>query len=136
MSHINKPVVVINYDNVLKNTWLALCLFHNAHHGTNYTPETMTNFDLSVSWGCSKEEVCQRLDIFFRSEHDTEATPVDGAFEALKQLSWHYELHIVTARPIETRGGIAAWIGRHYPRLFQQTHFTNSRAFIKMRPYR
>ncbi|MEI7719868.1 MAG: hypothetical protein WCI89_01520 [bacterium] len=121
-----KPALALDLDDVLKETCAALCRFHNAHFGTNHTPEKMPSFNLDISWDCTSEETARRLDLFFRSEHHTEATPMEGALEALQILAEHYELHIVTARPEVVRNMTAAWVNRHYPRLFTHMHFLSA----------
>lgn len=114
----------IDLDDVLLDLNTALCAYHNARHGTNFTREDVTDYDLWKMWSCSKEELFERVDDFYVSPEHRDAVPVAGAEAAIRILSEDHDLFVVTAKPERLRGMTEEWIGRHFPGMFRELRFT------------
>ncbi|HUO56107.1 MAG TPA: hypothetical protein VMU27_01585 [Candidatus Paceibacterota bacterium] len=136
MIEAKRPVLAIDFDDVLVETMEPLCFFHNKMYGTRFSAASSWSFDLEEVWGCSVEEVHRRLDEFHTSSLHDESLPAKGAHEALTKFATLFELHMVTSRPDRYRERTAPLLERHFPDLFSEFHFgkefgTKGRHFSK-----
>lgn len=120
-----KPVIGVDFDDVLFKCNEALADFHNTLYGTSYSVGDVTTFDLSTVWNCTPEETQERFDHFFRSAFHHETEMVLGAKDALKALNETYDIVIVTARPTESENATLEWLSKHFLGLYREIHFTN-----------
>lgn len=130
---MKKLRIGIDFDDVLVDCNTALQDFHNTHYGTTHTKDDVTSHNLETLWGCTREEMYARLGHFLDSEHHNEIGPLDGAVEAIQQLSLHHELYIITARRPEAEevtkkllqhfqtGTFGSWT-----EIFSALHFTGT----------
>ncbi|MEX0672999.1 MAG: hypothetical protein WDZ82_03070 [Candidatus Paceibacterota bacterium] len=121
---MSKPVLGLDVDDVLADFNATLFGFHNMHYGTSLTRDDIIDYRLEVSWGCSKEEACQRIRHFHRSPEYKNLPPISGAVASVNELSNQYDIHLITARPDEIREETCAWIQQHFPYLVERVHFT------------
>ncbi len=115
----------IDFDDVLLDCNTALAAFHNARYGTSYKREDVRSWDLSRMWNCTKEEEFVRVREWWASQDHFEAPLVPGALTAVEILAMHHELHIITARQVETSTATKAWLARHFPSHFNEVHFVS-----------
>lgn len=116
----------IDLDDVLLAIIAGLFPWHNRLYGTNNKEEDVRPFELSSSWGCTKEEVISRVLDFYQTTEHAECLPIPGAVEATKVLSQNNELIIVTSKPADLEDMTHAWVEKHFPNTFQGIYFTSS----------
>jgi uncharacterized protein len=121
----------IDFDDILLNFSDAFIVFHNSRYGTTHKREDITSFYLEEVWGVSFEEIHKRLHEFYRSEEHKNASPIIGSIEAITELAKNNVLHIVTASPEEIKQEIRIWLGKHYPDVFKDIHYTRKSLFDK-----
>lgn len=125
MTDTHKPVLGVDFDDVLFQCDEALLEFHAARYGAPYTREERTTFTLEPVWSCSAEEVQRRIAEFVDTEFHERANPVSGAKEALTTLRHRYDVVIVTGRADDARGATERWLEKNLLGLYREIHFTN-----------
>lgn len=120
-----KPVIGVDFDDVLFKCNEALADFHNRLYSTSYSVGDVTTFDLSSVWNCTPEEAEERFEHFFKSTFHHETEMVFGAKAALETLNETYDIVIVTARPSASKDATLEWLSRHFLGLYKEIHFTN-----------
>lgn len=115
----------VDFDDVLLDCNASLADFHNKRYGTSYAKEDVYTWHLEKLWGCTRAEAVERVRAWLQSEEHGAALPVDGALEAIEQLSKDHELHIITARPSDSRAVTERWLQKYLPSHFAGIHFTN-----------
>jgi len=118
-----KPLVVIDLDNVLAQSARAFVDFSNQQFGTGITLEDY-NEDWSKMWGVSYEEAERRGAVM--REHDIHQMdePMPGACAALQALRSNYRLVILTSRREVSKPATDTWLERHYPGIFDDVLFS------------
>lgn len=124
MSQVKK--IGVDLDDVLLAIVAGLFPWHNRLYGTNNHEDDVRPFELSSSWGCTKEEAVSRVLDFYQTTEHAECQPVPGAVEAMNVLSQSHELTIVTSKPADLETMTHAWVEKHFPEVFQGIYFTNS----------
>ena len=119
-----KPVLGVDFDDVLMRAGDALAAFHNATYGTSYARDEVADFDLSKMWNCTPEEATRRIGEFMATEFHHEADPVVGAKQALEKLRDAYDIVIVTGRAEAWREGTVRWLEKNLLGLYREVHFT------------
>ena len=123
---MDKPVIAVDFDDVVMNFNFGFMNFHNLRYGTNLTYDRLINYDnWEVVYGSDAKTMVERALEFYHSDEHQLVEPVVGAIEAIKELSKDYSLQIVTSRPERVRGHTTSWLERHFPTLFHDYHFTN-----------
>ncbi|MES2134886.1 MAG: hypothetical protein V4449_01430 [Patescibacteria group bacterium] len=120
-----KPILGVDFDDVLVRTGNALAEFHNATYGTTYSRDDVSSFHLHEVWNCTPEEARARIDEFISTEFHHNSEAVLGAYDALKQLSQTYEIVIVTGRMHVWRDKTIEWLEKNFLGLYREIHFTN-----------
>lgn len=124
MSQVKK--IGVDLDDVLLAIVAGLFPWHNRLYGTNNKEEDVRPFELSSSWGCTKEEAVSRILDFYQTPEHAECIPVPGSVKAVDALSQNHQLYIVTSKPANLETMTHAWVDRHFPNTFQGIYFTNS----------
>lgn len=122
----NAKIIGVDFDDVLMAFNEALCLWHNANHGTSFTKKDIFSYDFEKVWVCSREEAIERIFKFFYSEYHSNALPVNGAVKAL-QLFEDRDIHIVTARTETISDITLMWIEEYFPKMKDRIHFVGSK---------
>ncbi len=122
---MNKKRVGIDFDDVLFCCNETLQPFHNNRYGTNLTKDNVATYYLHDLWKCTKEEAYERVLEFYNSEEHASMQPLEGAVEAIHQLSKRYELFVVTARPPEAEVTTKKLL-KHFPNVFKKIHFVGT----------
>lgn len=121
-----KRTIGVDFDDVLMDTNTALASFHNEIYGTSFTRDHIFSYSLEKVWGCTPEEVQQRIEVFFDSPSHALILPVPGATKAIRQLSENYRLVVITARPSSKRNITQKLLDQYFPGLLQELHFTHN----------
>jgi uncharacterized HAD superfamily protein len=122
---MKKPVLGLDFDDVLMDFRSTLDEYHNEKHGTNLTREGAVSYSLPDSWDCSEDEAAKRVVGFYESDHHHAALPVDMAQEAITKLARKHDFVIITSRPEFIKDRTLEWLEKNYPNTFQNICFTN-----------
>lgn len=122
---MKKPVLAVDFDDVLYDFNSAMCLFHNAGYNTNLAKKDVFSFYFKEVWGCTEEEAIRRVREFCFSPHHLAAIPIEGAQEALAILKDSYEIIIVTSRSHDMEEITRAWLEEHFRGLYDGIYFTS-----------
>jgi beta-phosphoglucomutase-like phosphatase (HAD superfamily) len=96
----NKPVLIVDFDDTLREFNEPLRLWTNKHCATNIASiKEIHNFNLDSVWKCGIEEMRERLARFYESEEFMRAQYFSGAQETIARLSEKFTIIIATARP-------------------------------------
>ncbi len=120
-----KKIIGIDLDDVLLDFNGALCIFHNVQYGTSLTREQIFSFHLEKVWGCTKDEAKRRIVEFYHTDFHRDASPIQGATEAIQELSRNNSLIIITGKPERLQTATTHWLDRYFPRSFDGLYFTN-----------
>ena len=118
-------IIGVDLDDVLLDFFETFCVFVNRNKGTSYTRESQTDFRIEKSWGWSAEDAHQAILDFYRSEDHRDALPVNGAVEALAELSKENTIHIITSKPEFLREETERWVQRYFPDMITSIQFMN-----------
>lgn len=116
----------VDLDDVLLAIIDGLFPWHNRLYGTNNRTDEIRPFELSSSWGCTKEEAVSRILDFYQTPEHAACLPIPGSVEAMNILSQTHELVIITSKPANLEAMTHAWVEKHFPKTFQGIYFTSS----------
>ena len=120
-----KPVLAVDFDDVIANFNAAFSSFHNRVYRTDIEYDRIFSHDMHHVYGCEEAEIPDRLNAFYESIEHGDMQPIDNVWPNLTELSRHYELHVVTNRPASRHGETWNWIYRWSPSVISHVHFTN-----------
>ena len=121
----SKPIIAIDVDDVLASNALAFVEFSNERWGTSLTIDDYHD-DWASVWKLDKEAheqsvaiINERSGAYFEErirtmDHDT------SAYDVLLELKKKFDLIIVTARRLSTKGDTLAWIQERYAGIFSE----------------
>lgn len=115
----------VDLDSVLAYIEEPLLDFLNQEYKTNHGVEDVKNYDLSILWKCSPEEMIDRIYKFFRSPFMGKVVPVEGSMEGISQLGLKNNLVVITSRPLWLEEKTDAWLSKYFPDMFEQVVHTN-----------
>lgn len=121
---MTKPIIAVDFDDVVADFNRPFATFHNRHFNTDITYEAITQFDLCAIYQIDHGTFVERAMRFCHEHHD-EINLIPGAAETLRQLQARFELHIVTSRSSSLKKITESWLEQHLPGLFTDTHFVN-----------
>jgi uncharacterized HAD superfamily protein len=93
--------IAIDIDDTLSNTLDPLFAFYQSKSGKKFKREQHTTYNLHETWGCSLEESIKVLNEFHKLGHLYEVITIQGAKQAIKEISSKNEILIITSRPIK-----------------------------------
>ena len=125
-SRRSRAVVGVDFDDVVFNFNKYFIPWHNKHFGTNVQYETVHSFSLIEVYGADEHTMTERVRAFTHDGSHKTVMPIDGAKDVIAKLCERYDLHIVTARSETTQPLVLEWLEDHFPKTFQQVHFTNT----------
>lgn len=118
-------LIALDLDSVLADIVPSMFVFHNKHYGTKNKLSDHMDYALSKTWGCSPEEVVERVYHFYKSPEFHKIKTVSGAEKAVDYLARKYELVIITSRPHITDKSTKLWLDKHFPGKINSIHHTN-----------
>lgn len=122
---MDKKVIGVDFDDVLKNFMSGFAAFHNNNHGTAVKYEDIFTFELHQVFDCSQTLMKQSVLDFYGSPEHAVTEPIPGAVDAIQYLSQKFYLDIITSRPESARIPTSAWRKRFVPTGLRDCHFTN-----------
>lgn len=118
-------VIGVDMDDVIFDFNDSLHAYHNAKYGTSVKRQDVVTYDLEDVWKCTPEEAARRvLEFYGTPEHD-QAGLINGAAEAIVELSKTHELHIITSRGEQIRELTLRWVDEKFPGRFKSVQLTN-----------
>ena len=121
---MTKPVLAVDFDDVVAGFNAAFVLWHNEHHDTDITYDGIFTYDMAKLYGTDDPTIHRRVMRFCHEYHDR-IEPVEGALESLSKLQEVYRLEIVTSRCESIAPITLEWNATRAPELFSRAHFTN-----------
>lgn len=103
-----RPLAVIDIDDVLSDTTTTLLRELNARHGTDYSIEAMTT---QFVWDSFKIPAQHVLELVLSPDFQNLCAPIEGAVAATHRMQAQgYEVWLVTARPTLFQENTEAWL--------------------------
>ena len=121
---MTKPVLAVDFDDVIAGFHHAFTGFHNTHYGTNVAYEDVYCYDMALVYGTDQASINARIFEFHEHHHDT-LEPIEGAIRNLRILKQKYFLALVTSRCESTAEKTVLWKQRHAGDVFDSAHFGN-----------
>lgn len=119
-------VIAIDVDDVLVPHADHLIGFLNEVLDAEIDLDRFFSFDdMTRMSGRSEEEIITQARRFLNSAQFTGLEPVKEAVEVIARLKDHYDLVIVTARPLLVEETTRGWLEKHFPATFASAHFVN-----------
>lgn len=123
---MNKPIIAIDIDEVLYPLVPNLADYHNKNYGTTLTVEDFDTYDFNKVWGGDVPSAVDKVYAYLGRD-DLHVVPIEGAKEALEELSKGYTLVVVTSRNGQLFGTkTEAWLRQHFPEVFSHVHFAGN----------
>jgi 5'(3')-deoxyribonucleotidase len=124
---MKKPILAVDFDDVVADFNQAFITYHNNYHGTNMRYEDLASHDMSKTYGTDVQTMELRVIDFYYNHHDT-IKPFTDAVAGLLELKKRYRLEVVTARCESLTGITFGWTTHHIPKLFDEIHYANGYA--------
>jgi 5'(3')-deoxyribonucleotidase len=121
---MTKPVLAVDFDDVVAGFNQAFVQYHNHYYGTNVQYEGISSYDMTRTYGTDNETIEARVVDFYNNHHDM-LEPLKDAIEHLKILRSKFRLEVVTNRCESVAPVTMGWKMRHVPRLFSGAHYAN-----------
>lgn len=119
-----RPVVAVDFDDVIGGFNRAFYAWHNEHYGTNIAFHEIVSYDMPRLLGIDVAQLHRRVDRFVDECHHR-ILPLEGAFAGLNRLAKDFELHVVTNRCETLAPTTSDWLLRHKLDRFSELHFAN-----------
>lgn len=120
-----KPIIAIDYDDVLMETAPLILDHYNVRYETKATMKDMLYDDLRP-WGVSDQAMLiSRVEAYLQTEDHHGHPPAQETLRAVACLAEHFELHIVTGRSKRLESITHDTLDRFFPGVFQSVIFTD-----------
>ena len=122
-----KPVLAVDVDDTIAHLMKSVVAFYSdTYEPPHFKVDDFHTLEFNLVWGGTRHECDEKVERYYKSDHFKNGIdPIAGAYEQLKRLKEHFELHVVTARPHHIREATIEWLNKHYPDLFSDFHFGN-----------
>ena len=122
---VQKPVLVVDIDDVLAEFVNSLNKFHNDFFDTDFKLQDYIHYDLENIWGGTKQDSLNKLFSFYDSKNFDDLNPVKDAFNALKELFKKFKIIAITGRPYKIKEKTENFIKKNFGNLIDEILFTN-----------
>ena len=122
---MKKPVLAVDFDDVVNNFNHAFLFYNRNVHGATQTYDDLHTYDYCIDYAISEKEAHERIWHFCHTRHDS-VKPITSVVEALRLLKQYYDIHMVTGRCESIAPVTHYWLEGRTPHIFDHTHFTNS----------
>ena len=120
-----KPVLAVDFDDVLAGFNLAFAKWHNEHYGTIVEYANIYSYDMALIYDTDANTIRHRVTDFSHNYHDL-IEPLDDAAPHLRLLKERYGLVLVTSRCESTKDITGQWKDLHIPEMFVGAYYGNS----------
>ncbi|MBM3206185.1 MAG: hypothetical protein FJZ43_00995 [Candidatus Staskawiczbacteria bacterium] len=115
--------IVLDYDDVIFDTFKKLIKFYNKAYREWFRKEHFIHADFKKVWRITREESSARFREFFKSTESASIIPYPGSRDFIRRLAMRHELHIATNRPEEARKETIQLLDRYFKGMFTDVHF-------------
>ena len=122
---MNKPVLAIDFDDVIYPFSSEFLKYANSKLGVNKTLDDMVTYRLDTVYGVSYDKIVELIEDFMADVRVAEFEPIKGSVEALTKLKDEFSLHIVTARLDKYDEQTQLWLNKFFPGIFSGVHYCN-----------
>jgi uncharacterized HAD superfamily protein len=122
--NLSKPIIAVDFDDVIADFNRAFLAYHNENFGTNVAYSDITTFELGLFYGIDEGLLVDRIIHFCHTFHET-IKPIDGIKSTILELSKTYDLQIVTSRGDALNQVTQNWVDKWFPETFSAIHFVN-----------
>lgn len=119
-----KPVIAVDFDDVVFETGPNFITHYNSRYGTSAELKDLYS-NKAETWGISGPEFTDRVNDFLDSDDGRSIRPCDGAVSAINQLIERYELHIVTGRDDSLADATESMVQALFPGVFSSIEYTH-----------
>jgi 5'(3')-deoxyribonucleotidase len=124
-----KKTLAVDLDDVLSESFASIIAYHNATYGTSHVASDMTDHNLNLLWGTTKEEAIRLVDEWFNSPFYMQTGPVGGAHAGLTALkNAGFSIIVITSRPLRSRRHTETWLEQNYAGLYNELYITDQYA--------
>lgn len=119
-----RPTIAIDIDDVLADNAKGFVEFSNQRWGTSLEVGDYNEHWAKI-WQVDNAETDRRANAFNEAHVVLTYNHDPSAIKALNKLKDNFNLIIVTARRLQTKGDTLVWVKEHYPGIFEddQIHF-------------
>ncbi len=119
---MKRQTIAVDIDDVLADHVAAFAAFSNANYGTNISKH---NYDDAWSklWEVDRREIERRALEFHTAESIMQYELIEAAKESLEHLAHHYDLAVVSARPMHVKDASERWLAINFGNMFREVHF-------------
>jgi 5'(3')-deoxyribonucleotidase len=82
---MTKPVLAVDFDDVVAGFNQAFIKYHNENYGTNVQYADIVTYDMAQTYGADNSIIEERVFDFYHNHHDM-IEPLDDAIEHLLML--------------------------------------------------
>ena len=101
--------IAIDLDGVVVNLMQTYCSLASLKFNTNFTINSIRDYDLYKSLGVSSE----LANSLFKEIDYTALAAIDGAVDSILRLREQYDLFFLTQRPKQVKHATKAWLNKH-----------------------
>lgn len=112
---ISKPIIAADIDGVVADFNSAYLAYLNNALGRRFTLNDWTHYDLDRWSGLTIEQLHDIHNHFINDNRYCDLSLVAGAKIALGQLSQHFQIVWITARPKSIQAVTRNWCRQHFP---------------------
>lgn len=113
----------IDIDDTITQTSVNVIQWHNQKYGTSLTYEGVFTQQFRHIFEVDDEETSKRIIEWHESEHIKKLEFLEGAKEAIIELSKNHELFFITGRNPLYAAHTTNWIETHFPNLSGRIHY-------------
>lgn len=122
-----KPKIALDLDDVILDTTRMMLKYFNETHNKRVLYEDLKTYNFEDYLGIPHDKWYEFEMNFYATEHNAKIPLREGALAGINLLSCVFELHIITARPIEVENYVFLSLGQHFsPGDFTRIHMTKS----------
>ena len=121
---MSKPIIAVDFDDVICEFNRCYAEHHNQEYGTSVQYKDIWSFDMPTIWNLDIKIINTRVRWFCHQRHHT-ITVCPEAASVLPRLAQTHELHIVTSRCESLCDITTAWLQSNQLNVFSKLHFTN-----------
>lgn len=118
-----KPLIGIDFDDILYDFYSTLLHYHALVHGGNYKREQMIQYEVQHLWGGTPQEAMSLIMEFLETDAHHNGPLVVGAKEGIRELQKIARMMIVTSRPRSSEGVTRRLLELHFPGVFEDVVF-------------
>jgi len=106
--------IAIDIDDTSLHFITPFLNWYNVEYGTSWRKTNIHSYDLWVPLGGTREEMIEKMHLFYETDAFRNLRAVQGAKESIQRLGQTYDITFVPARPIDLTEITTGLIHRHF----------------------